>query len=42
LNVDDDFRFTQFFTELLILATQFLVLFIERAALGLGTTFLWG
>src|SRR5450759_3106960 len=42
LNIDDDFRFTQFFAEVLILATQFLVLFIEGAALGLGATLLWG
>src|ERR1039458_7076316 len=38
LNVDDDFRFTQLFTEVLVLATQLLVLFVEGAALGLGTT----
>jgi len=41
LNVDDDFRFTQFFTEMLILATQLLVLFVEGRALALGTTLLW-
>jgi hypothetical protein len=42
LNVDDDFRFAQFFPEVLILALQLLVLIVERAALGLGATFLWG
>src|ERR1035437_407713 len=41
LNVDDDFRFTQFFAEVLILATQILVFLVERAALGLGATLLW-
>src|ERR1035437_9481069 len=41
LNVDNDFRFTQFFAEVLILATQLLVIFIEGAVLGLGTTLLW-
>jgi hypothetical protein len=41
LNVDDDFRLTQFFAEVLILATQLLVLFVEGAALGLGATLLW-
>jgi hypothetical protein len=42
LNVDDDFRFTQFFIELLILTTQLLVFFVQRIARGLGTTLLWG
>jgi len=32
LNVDDDFCFTQFFTEVLILATQLLGFFVEGAA----------
>ena len=41
MNVDDDFRFTQFFPEVLILALQLLVLIVERAALGLGASFLW-
>src|SRR6266704_4418017 len=41
LNVDDDFRFTQFFAEVLILATQLLVFFVQGAALGLGATLLW-
>jgi hypothetical protein len=41
LNVDNDFCFAQFFPEVLILALQFLVLVVERAALGLGTAFLW-
>src|ERR1019366_6295154 len=41
LNVDDDFRFTQFFAEVLVLATQLLVFFVEGAALGLGATLLW-
>ena len=40
LNVDDDFRFTQFFGEVLILVTQLLVLFVERGTLGLGTALL--
>jgi hypothetical protein len=40
LNVDDDFRFAQFFPQVLILALQFLILIVERAALGLGATFL--
>jgi hypothetical protein len=41
LNVDDDFRFTQFFAEVLILATELLVLLAEGTALGLGAAFLW-
>src|ERR1039458_7770009 len=41
LNVDDDFRFTQFFTEVLVLATQLLVLIAEGTALGLGAALLW-
>src|SRR5450756_1775205 len=41
LNVDDDFCFTQFFTEVLILATQLLGFFVEGAAQGLGATLLW-
>ena len=41
MNVDDDFRFTQFFAEVLILATQLLVFFVQGAALGLGATLLW-
>src|ERR1039457_1356337 len=41
LNVDDDFCFTQFFAEMLILATQLLVFFVERAAPGLGAALLW-
>jgi hypothetical protein len=39
-NVDDDFRFAQFFPQALILALQFLILIVERAALGLGATLL--
>jgi hypothetical protein len=41
LNVDDDFRFTQFFAEVLVLATQLLVLIAEGTALGLGAALLW-
>src|ERR1019366_5597535 len=41
LNVDDDFRFTQFFAEVLVLAKQFLIFFVEGVALGLGATLLW-
>src|ERR1035441_10684057 len=41
LNVDDDFRFTQFFAEVLILATKLLVLLAEGTALGLGPSLLW-
>src|ERR1035437_8491734 len=41
LNVDDDFRFPQFFTEVLVLATQLLVLIAEGTALGLGAALLW-
>jgi len=41
LNIDDDFCFAQFFPEVLILALQFLVLIVERAAFGFGATFLW-
>src|SRR5664279_5734767 len=41
LNVDDDFRFTQFFAEVLILAAQLLVLIAEGTALGLGAALLW-
>src|ERR1039457_2711210 len=41
LNVDDDFRFTQFFAEVLILATKLLVLLAEGTALGLGPALLW-
>ena len=33
--------FTQFFAEVLILATQLLVFFVQGAALGLGATLLW-
>src|SRR6185312_10919248 len=40
LNVDDDFRFAQFFPEVLILALQPLVLINQRAALGLGASLL--
>ena len=32
---------TQFLTEVLILPTQLLVLFVEGSALALGTTLLW-
>src|ERR1039457_1698569 len=41
LNVDDDFRVTQFFAEVLVLATQLLVLIAEDTALGLGSALLW-
>src|SRR5664279_829697 len=41
LNVDDDFRFTQFFAEVLVLATKLLVLIAEGTALGLGAALLW-
>jgi hypothetical protein len=40
LNIDDDFRLTQLFAEMLILAMELLVRFVERAALGLGATLL--
>src|SRR5450759_1554921 len=40
LNVDHDFRFTQFFAEVLVLAAQLLVLIAEGTALGLGSTLL--
>src|ERR1035438_1964366 len=42
LNVDDDFRFTQFFTELLIFTTQLLVFLVQGVARGLGAALLWG
>src|ERR1017187_1783202 len=41
LNIYHDFRFTQFFAEVLILATQLLVLIVEGTALGLGAALLW-
>src|SRR6266851_7911771 len=39
LNVDDDFRFTQFFAEVLILATQLLVFFVQGLRLDWGPRF---
>src|ERR1700690_32195 len=40
LNIDNDFCFTQFFAEVLILAAQLLVLIAESTALGLGAALL--
>jgi hypothetical protein len=40
LNLNDNFGFAQLFTEVLVFAAQFLILFIERVTLGLGTPLL--
>src|ERR1035437_2248020 len=40
LNIDNDFRFTQFFAEVLILAAKLLVLIAEGTALNLGAALL--